>query len=292
MPHVSLASHATTRRHESCTDPPARVTNNRRDQAIRPPYYGDHFFSRPRCSYLMLGGASRHDRRVGHAATRWDVQTATRADSIRRWGKPPRGPTQFIWPVVARHDLDQFLPLISAIMSESGPSCSPYMTAWGVSVFAEPSLGLHVLHVGFTSEVGYGRVGELALLTLTGDSSFPRGPARSRLVRTSHPKFARERSQAAQRGPMHALTARRQLCAWPSNDSYESPTPSSKPSAQPGDCVMAAKINRWRHDSKINRWRHDCLCVVASGDPGQVVPPPHQFQWFRGVIGHDHRLGV
>ena len=109
MPNVSLASHATTRRHESCTDPPARVTNNRRDQAIRPPYYGDHFFSRPRCSYLMLGGASRHDRRVGHAATRWDVQTATRADSIRRWGKPPRGPTQFIWPVVARHDLDQLV---------------------------------------------------------------------------------------------------------------------------------------------------------------------------------------
>ncbi len=100
------------------------------------------------------------------------------------------------------------------------------------------------------SEVGYGRVGELALLTLTGDSSFPRGPARSRLVRTSHPKFARERSQAAQRGPMHALTARRQLCAWPSNDSYESLTPSSKPSAQLGDCVMAAKIDRWRHDSK------------------------------------------
>ena len=100
------------------------------------------------------------------------------------------------------------------------------------------------------SEVGYGRVGELALLTLTGDSSFPRGPARSRLVRTSHPKFARERSQAAQRGPMHALTARRQLCAWPSNDSYESPTPSSKPSARTGDCVRAAKIDRWRHDSK------------------------------------------
>ena len=110
-----------------CTDPPARVTNNRRDQAIRPSYYGDHFFSRPRCSYLMLGGASRHDRRVGHAATRWDVQTATRADSIRRWGKPPRGPTQFIWPVVARHDLDQFLPFISAIRSASGPSCSPHM---------------------------------------------------------------------------------------------------------------------------------------------------------------------
>ena len=31
------------------------------------------------------------------------------ADSIRRWGKPPRGPTQFIWLVVARHDLDQLV---------------------------------------------------------------------------------------------------------------------------------------------------------------------------------------
>ena len=65
-----------------CTDPPARVTNNRRDQAIRPPYYGDHFFSRPRCSYLMLGGASRHDRRMGHAATSGTC-------------KPPRRATQF-----------------------------------------------------------------------------------------------------------------------------------------------------------------------------------------------------
>ena len=48
------------------------------------------------------------------------------------------------------------------------------------------SLGLHVLHAGYTSEVGYGRVGELALLTLTGDSSFPRGPAKSRS--RGHPK--------------------------------------------------------------------------------------------------------
>ena len=40
------------------------------------------------------------------------------------------------------------------------------------------SLGLHVLHAGYTSEVGYGRVGELALLTLTGDSSFPRRPSK------------------------------------------------------------------------------------------------------------------
>ena len=66
----------------------------------------------------VSGGASRHDRRVGQAATRWDVQVegpqfegganrhdgrlnsmvgqaATRADSIRRWGKPPRRSTQF-----------------------------------------------------------------------------------------------------------------------------------------------------------------------------------------------------
>ena len=48
------------------------------------------------------------------------------------------------------------------------------------------SLGLHVLHAGYTSEVGYGRGGELALLTLTGDSSFPRGPAKSRS--RGHPK--------------------------------------------------------------------------------------------------------
>ena len=48
------------------------------------------------------------------------------------------------------------------------------------------SLGPHVLHAGYTSEVGYGRVGELALLTLTGDSSFPRGPAKSRS--RGHPK--------------------------------------------------------------------------------------------------------
>ena len=63
----------------------------------------------------VSGGASRHDRRVGQAATRWDVQVegpqfegganrhdgrlnsmvgqaATRADSIRRWGKPPPEP--------------------------------------------------------------------------------------------------------------------------------------------------------------------------------------------------------
>ena len=52
--------------------------------------------------------------------------------------------------------------------------------------------------------------------------------------------FMRAKSSGAA-GP-HALTARRQLCAWPSNDSYESPTPSSKPSAQPGDCIKAAKM--------------------------------------------------
>ena len=65
-----------------CTDPPARVTNNRRDQAIRPPYYGDHFFSRPRCSYLML---------AGQVATTEGWGTPPRGGTC----KPPRGPTQF-----------------------------------------------------------------------------------------------------------------------------------------------------------------------------------------------------
>ena len=38
-----------------CTDPPARVTNNRRDQAIRPPYYGDHFCRRDTDGVLPNG---------------------------------------------------------------------------------------------------------------------------------------------------------------------------------------------------------------------------------------------
>ena len=61
------------------------------------------------CSLFLshTGGASRHDRRVGHRTTRWDVQTATRADSIRR--------------NLARHDLDQFLRLMSASRAPDWP---------------------------------------------------------------------------------------------------------------------------------------------------------------------------
>ena len=42
-----------------CTDPPPRVTNNRRDQAIRPPYYGDHFCRRDTDGVLPNGQNAR-----------------------------------------------------------------------------------------------------------------------------------------------------------------------------------------------------------------------------------------
>ena len=57
-----------------------------------------------------VGRANRHEGRLNSKVG----QAATKADSIHL-------------VVVALHDLDQFLRLISAIRWESGPSCSPYM---------------------------------------------------------------------------------------------------------------------------------------------------------------------
>ena len=57
-----------------------------------------------------VGRANRHEGRLNSKVG----QAATRPDSIHL-------------AVVARQDLDKFLPFISAIRSASGPSCSPHM---------------------------------------------------------------------------------------------------------------------------------------------------------------------
>ena len=51
------------------------------------------------CSLFLshAGGASRHDRRVWHRATSWDVQTATRADSIHLARRGPSFLQLMIW---------------------------------------------------------------------------------------------------------------------------------------------------------------------------------------------------
>ena len=99
------------------------------------------------------------------------------------------------------------------------------------------SLGLHVLHAGYTSEVGYGRVGELALLTLTGDSSFPRGPANSRSRR--HPKQPESEVKRRSGAPCpHCAASAHALCT------------RALVVTQRRTRGIASRQPRWRHDSK------------------------------------------
>ena len=66
------------------------------------------------------------------------------------------------------------------------------------------SLGLHVLHAGYTSEVGYGWQGGRTGAANV-DWRFFLSSRPSKIAFTRSPQATRERSQAAQRGPMPSL---------------------------------------------------------------------------------------